>query len=241
MGIDLVPLARWPSLPSVRRYRHRMVEPVEAGEPTDRRILRGRRTRQLILARAVDVASSEGLDGLSLARLGADLKISKSGVKGHFTSREDLQLAVIEVAAKLYNDRVATPALAMPVGLPQLWQLCEGWIEFMRSGELSGRSFFLTALVEYDARPGPIRDELLRLRLQWENLFTATMGHAERHGHLRPGTDPAQLFFEIAALIAGATLDAQIRDDIGVFSRARTAALARLRPLATNETSLPPC
>ena len=150
------------------RYGRRVEESTGSAASSDGRRLRGQRTRNLILARAVDTPSAEGLDSLSLARLGADLNISKSGVKGHFTSRIDLELAVIGVAAKLYIDRVVTPAQTKPDGLPQLWQLREGWIEFMRSGELSGRSFFLTALVEYDARPGPIRDE--RLRLQWERL-----------------------------------------------------------------------
>ncbi|MCY1144162.1 hypothetical protein OWR29_39735 [Actinoplanes sp. Pm04-4] len=78
---------------------------------SDGRLLRGQRTRQLISARVVDVASAEGLDSLSLARLGADLDISKSGVKGHFASRLDLQLAVTGVAARLYIDRVVTPAM----------------------------------------------------------------------------------------------------------------------------------
>ncbi len=108
-------------------------------ETSDRRRLRGQQTRALILAQAVDLASAEGLGSVSLARLGADLQISKSGVSGHFASREDLQLAVIDVAARLYAERVAAPALAAPPGLPQLWMLCERWIEFMRSGELRGR------------------------------------------------------------------------------------------------------
>ncbi|MCY1141596.1 TetR/AcrR family transcriptional regulator [Actinoplanes sp. Pm04-4] len=212
-----------------------MVPAAKRVDVSDGRLLRGQRTKGLILARAVDVASAEGLDSLSLARLGADLDISKSGVKGHFTSRTDLQLAVIAVAADLYTDRVVTPASAVADGLPRLWRLCEGWIEFMRSGELAGRSFFLTALVEYDARPGPIHDELLRLRLRWERLFTTALHNATRLGHLRPVPDAAQVFYEIAALIAGATLDAQLRDDASVFDRARTAVLTRLRSLTLQE------
>jgi AcrR family transcriptional regulator len=206
---------------------------------TDRRRIRGRRTRDLILARAVDIASAEGLDSLSLARLGAELRISKSGVSGHFTNREHLQLAVISVAARLYADRVATPALAQPDGLPRLWALCDNWIAFMRSGELAGRSFFLTTLVEYDARPGAVRDTLIRYRHRWERLFTGCWAGAERLGHVHPGVDSAQLFFEIAGLVAAATLDAQLRDDPSVFDRARTGALARLRPLLTDPHSLP--
>ena len=214
-------------------------EPSEPHKPSDGRRLRGQRTRTAILARAVDIASAEGLDSVSLARLGGELGISKSGVSGHFTSREGLQLAVISVAAQLYTTRVVVPAHAAPHGLPQLWRFSEAWIEFMRSGELSGRSFFLTALVEYDARPGAVRDELLRLRLRWEELFTASWTAALRLGHVHPGADPHQLFYEIAALITGATLDAQLRDDPTAFTRARTGVLTRLRPLATDPHALP--
>ena len=217
-------------------YRDQVPEPPQT---SDGRRLRGQRTRALILARAVDLASAEGLGSLSLARLGAELQISKSGVSGHFASHEDLQLAVIGVAARLYTKRVAAPALAEPEGLPQLWTLCERWIEFMRSGELSGRSFFLTALVEYDARPGAVRDELVRLRVRWEDLFAGFLRDAERLGQLRPGADAGQLFFEIAAVITGATLDAQLRDDPKVFDRARAAVLERLRPLVMHPGALP--
>lgn len=222
-------------------YRRGVPKPPET---SDRRRLRGQQTRALILARAVDLASAEGLGSVSLARLGADLQISKSGVSGHFASRQDLQLAVIDVAARLYAERVAAPALAAPPGLPQLWMLCERWIEFMRSGELRGRSFFLTALVEFDARPGPIRDRLVRLRLRWEELFTGFLDTAHRLGQLRDGLepaqlDPAQLFFEVAALVSAATLDAQLRDDLDVFDRARSAVLQRLRPLTRDPQALP--
>ena len=212
---------------------------LNARATTDRRRLRGQRTRGLILARAVDLASAEGLNSLSLARLGAELRISKSGVGGHFASRERLQLAVGAVAARLYADRVVAPALAQPDGLPRLWALCDGWIAFMRSGELSGRSFFLTALVEFDARPGVVRDALIRYRQRWQRLFTDSWGSAERLGHVHPGVDGDQLFFEISALVAAATLDAQLLDDVSVFDRARAGALARLRPLLARPGALP--
>jgi hypothetical protein len=79
--------------------------------------------------------------------------------------------------------------------------LCEGWIAFMRSGELTVRSFFLTALVEYEARPGVVRDALVQYRRRWERLLTDCWHSAEELGHVRAGVDGSQLFFEIAALI----------------------------------------
>ena len=143
------------------------------------------------------------------------------------------------MAARLYADRVATPALTRPDGLPRLWALCDGWIAFMRSGELTGRSFFLTALVEYDARPGVVRDVLVRYRGRWERLFTGCWADAERLGHVRAGVDGRQMFFEVSGLVAAATLDSQLCDDLTVFDRARAGVLDRLRPLVVDHSVLP--
>ncbi len=103
----------------------------------------------------------------------------------------------------------------------------------MESGELRGRSFFLTALVEYDARPGPARDELVTPRIRWEEPFTRLWSGAEDLGHVRSGVDGSQLFFEIAGLIAAATLESKLRDDTSAFDRARAGVAARLDPLLT--------
>lgn len=206
---------------------------------TDRRRVRGRRTRAVILDRAVDTASAEGLDSLSLARLGADLQLSKSGVSGHFPTRTKLQLAVIHVAARLYADRVLVPTMAQPPGLARLWAFCDQWISFMQSGELLGRSFFLTALVEYDARPGVVRDTLVRYRRLWEQAFLDCWAGAESQGQVLADADAAQLFFEIAALVTAATLESQLSAEPSAFDRARVGVLARLRPLATHPETLP--
>ena len=206
---------------------------------TDQRLVRGARTRRLILSRAVDIASAEGLGSVSLARLAHDLGLSKSGVSGHFPDRERLQLAVVSVAARLYADRVGAPAMAAAQGWPRVWEFCHRWIEFMRSGELTGRSFFLTAVVEYDARPGAVRNLLVRYRHQWEQLFTRNWADAERLGHVQPSADPRQLFLEIAGLVTVATLDAQLCGDLTVFDRARDGISARLRPLLTSTSLLP--
>jgi len=224
------------SVGAVVRYRQWVLNPHVS---TDRRRVRGRRTRALILDRAVDIASAEGLESLSLARLGADLRLSKSGVSGHFPTRTKLQVAVIHVAARLYAKRVIVPTMTQPHGLARLWAFCDQWISFMQSGELLGRSFFLTALVEYDARPGVVRDALVRYRRLWERVFLDCWDDAERHGQVEGDADAAQLFFEIAALITAATLESQLRDDPAAFDRARLGVLARLRPLATHPETLP--
>ena len=205
---------------------------------TDQRLLRGARTRRLILTRAVDIASAEGLASVSLGRLAHELHLSKSGVNGHFAGRQALQLAVVSFAARMYADRVGAPAMAEPEGLPRVWAFCHRWLEFMRSGELSGRSFFLTAVVEYDARPGAVRDTLVRYRRRWETVFTQSWHQAENLGHVRTGVDPRQLFMEVAGLITVATLDAQLCGNLGPFDLARAGIQQRLRLLLLDENIL---
>jgi AcrR family transcriptional regulator len=205
---------------------------------TDQRLLRGARTRGQILTRAVDIASAEGLGSVSLGRLAHDLGLSKSGVNGHFASRQALQLAVVSFAARLYADRVLAPAMTQPQGLPRLWAFCHRWLEFMRSGELSGRSFFLTAVVEYDARPGAVRDTLVRYRRRWETVFTQNWHKAESLGHVQADVDPQLLFMEIAGFITVATLDAQLCGNLEPFNLAREGIRHRLRPLLLEPNTL---
>ncbi|QNK80407.1 TetR/AcrR family transcriptional regulator [Nakamurella sp. PAMC28650] len=205
---------------------------------TDQRLLRGDRTRRQILTRAVDIASAEGLASVSLGRLAYDLGLSKSGVNGHFAGRQALQLAVVSFAARLYADRVGAPAMAAPEGLPRVWAFCHRWLEFMRSGELSGRSFFLTAVVDYDARPGAVRDTLLRYRRRWETVFTQNWEQAQNLGHVRAGIDPRQLFLEVAGLITVATLDAQLCGNLEPFDLAQQGIRQRLLPLLTDQSTI---
>jgi AcrR family transcriptional regulator len=204
----------------------------DAAGLADGRVLRGRRTRGLILERAVDIASAEGMAGLSLARIAGELGISKSGVSGHFADQTELQLAVIARAAHLYVERVAIPAWNTPPGLGRVRRFCELWLGFMSESVLAGRCFFLTAIVEFDARPGPIRDELARLRTHWEQLFTGAVNETERLGEVSAGTDASQVFFEIFAWVAAAVVDSQLLGDMTAFGRAGRSINNRLDALA---------
>ena len=100
--------------------------------------MKGDRTRQSILERAVDLASLEGLEGLTIGRLAEDLKMSKSGLFAHFGSKEDLQLATINAAAERYIREIFTPALQHPRGFPRLMAICESWLSYIRRGVFRG-------------------------------------------------------------------------------------------------------
>ena len=127
---------------------------------TDGRIRRGDETRRAVLRRAVDVASVEGLDGVTIGRLALELSISKSGLFAHFGSKEELQLATIRAARAIFSQAVVTPALAQPAGMPRLRALLEGWLDYSRGREFPGGCFFSRATHEYAARPGAVRDAL---------------------------------------------------------------------------------
>src|SRR5579859_700422 len=92
------------------------------------RLRKGVRTRESILRVAVDLASIEGLEGLTIGRLADDLKMSKSGLFAHFGSKEDLQLATVEMARQIFVEHVVRPALNQPLGMPRLWALCDLWL-----------------------------------------------------------------------------------------------------------------
>jgi AcrR family transcriptional regulator len=208
--------------------------------PTDLRIARGDRTRRAILDRSVDIASVEGLEGLSIGRLAADLHASKSGVFAHFGSKEELQLATIEAASQLYVERIVTPGLSGPPGLRRVWRLVDHWLRFFKDGQLPGLCFFTSAVAEFDARPeGRVRDAIKQLQRQWRDGFLELLEDAKSLGELASETDTRQLFFEIDALVTRAILDVLMHGETVAFRRARAGILHRLRAVATTPSMLP--
>src|SRR5215475_2731198 len=103
---------------------------------------KGVRTRESILRVAVDLASVEGLEGLTIGRLADELKMSKSGLFAHFGSKEELQLATIDMARRIFADYVVTPALTQPAGMPRLWALCDNWLAHVEKKIFQGGCFF---------------------------------------------------------------------------------------------------
>lgn len=200
---------------------------------TDGRLLRGDQTRRAILRRAVDVASVDGLEGLSIGRLAGELRVSKSGLFAHFGSKEELQLATVRAAVEIFVERVVRPAEQTPPGLLRVWRLCESWLEYAVEGFPGGCFFYATA-AEFDARPGRVRDAIARARRDWLWLVEATVDEARERGELRDDVDPEQLAFELDAFTRSAHAHALLHDDPSVYRRARTAVLARLRAAATD-------
>jgi AcrR family transcriptional regulator len=212
----------------------------QTGAKTERAAARarrahGERTRQAILESAVDIASEEGLEGLTIGRLAAELSMSKSGLFAHFGSKEELQLATVEAAREVFVREVIRPAFEAPKGLARLWGLCDVWLEYVRREVFRGGCFFAAAAAEFDGRPGAVRDRVAAIMKEWLAVLGRSVAEAQGEGQLDPSADPAQLAFELNALEMGANWAYQLHGDRRAFARAREAVLERLRRLATAE------
>lgn len=199
---------------------------------------RGDRTRQAILEVAVNVASAEGLEGLTIGRLAAALSMSKSGLFAHFGSKEELQLATVEAARDIFIREVIRPSFEAEAGLARLWQLCDVWLAYVRDEVFRGGCFFAAAAAEFDGRPGLVRDRVGEIMKAWLAILKRSINEAREAGQLNADADPAQLAFELNALEMGANWAFQLYGDRQAFSRARDAMLERLRRHATASGSL---
>lgn len=212
---------------------------VTAAGTADGREVRGEQTRRTILRRAADIASVEGLDGLSLGRLATDLGVSKSGVFAHFGSKEELQLATIAMAAEIFREQVVLPAEDVPAGVGRVWRLSERRLDYLRRQVFAGGCFFVTVANEFDARPGRVRDEIARQLGGWRRYTERAIETARTLGELTAGTDSRQLAFELEAFFQAGNGDALLYDDTTAYDRARLAALARLRTACPDPALLP--
>jgi AcrR family transcriptional regulator len=201
---------------------------------TDGRLIRGLRTRQAILSHASRVASAEGLEAVSLQRLAGDLGISKSGLFAHFGSKEDLQLAMVDEAARVFTDEVLRPGLRPPAGIGRIWAMCNAYLSYLQRSVFPGGCFFEAALAEFDSRPGPVRDAVVEKRGYWVKSLARAVREATAAGEVRRGVDPEQVAWELSCLLVGA--NASFVMDSGSatgIERARKAVRERLNAIAT--------
>ena len=182
---------------------------------------KGPATRGRIVEAALRVASVEGLEGISLGRVAADVGMSKSGLFAHFTSKEQLQIDVLEAGVARFADVVVAPALAQPRGEPRLRALFERWLTWEQ--ELPGGCVFMHAIVELDDRPGPTRDALVASQRQWLATIARAVRLAITEGHFRPDVDPEQFAFQAYGLVLGFYHVRRLLDDPQADARVRRA------------------
>ena len=187
-----------------------------------RPLLKGRQTRATILDAALALASHMGLEGLSIGALAEVTQMSKSGVFAHFGSREELQISVVREYHTKFSEEVFEPSLKLPRGLPRLRAMFDRWFKRV-SIEIDSGCIYISGAVEFDDRPGPVRDALVMMVQTWQDALELAIRMAIDEGHLRADTDAQQMLFEVHGLILALHHDARFLRHPGADVRARQA------------------
>ena len=188
----------------------------------------GRRSRQAILTGASELATIEGLEGLSIGRLADHIGMSKSGLYAHFGSKEELQLATIDAAQEIFDREVVGPALEQPQGIAQVLAYTEAYLSYLERHVFPGGCFFASVAAEVDSREGRVTDRLRDLMgggVQW---LAGLLREAQARGEVDAGADVDQLAFEIDALLHGANAGFTLYRSDEPLERARRAIRERL-------------
>ncbi|KQY08895.1 TetR family transcriptional regulator [Rhizobium sp. Root73] len=193
----------------------------------DKRKERGDRARANILHHAIQIASVEGLEGLTFGRVAADAGVAKGNIQVLFGDKEALQLATIENGVALYTETVVAPAMAKPTAVERLIALVEGWYTFVEHRTLPGGCLVHALSSEYRTRPGDIRDRVEHHRAEARQRIIDLSNEAMRVGELKAGTDIEQLAFELTSHQASANV-AALMGEAAQFELARRASKQRL-------------
>ena len=188
----------------------------------------GERTRSAILRAAASLATVDGLEGLSIGNLAAAIGLSKSGLYAHFGSKQELQLATVQEAGRIFADEVVQPALAAPPGLAQLAAVCEAFFEHLRRRTFPGGCFFAGAALEMGTRPGPVKEAVAAFQAGFVDLLRGFAATAIEQSQLPPGEDPDQLAFELNGICLAADANFVLHDNPAVLDLARQVARRRL-------------
>lgn len=204
------------------------IEEPSAHAPTDGRRARGMRSRAAVLERSVQMASREGLEGLTIGKLAADLEVHKSSVFALFGSKEELQLATLAAARGILIDQVVAPALSSKEGVPRLLAMGEAWWNYLASEVFVGGCFLCAASTEMDGRPGPVRDAVANVMREWIAVLKANIEAAIVAGEMQPEVDPQAMAFRLNALGMAANWQRQLLDDPSGLEHARVGWLMEI-------------
>jgi AcrR family transcriptional regulator len=205
---------------------------LEADRPARRQRSDGQRSRDTILREAAQLATVEGINGLSISRLADAVGMSKSGLFAHFGSKQELQLATIETASALFTEQVIEPASHAPSGLERLQQLAENFLRHVEGNVYPGGCFFASVAAEMDTHPGPVRDLAVQLTLEWRHQLESAAQEAQAEGAIDPSEDPEQVAFEINAYLLLANAQFIVSQEPTPINRARRAFERRLTTAA---------
>jgi AcrR family transcriptional regulator len=193
-----------------------------------RSVVDAKDTRDAILRCAADVGSVEGLQGITIGRLASDLGLSKAGVIGHFGSKEELQLATLQLGADLFRKHVWEPARHSASGMPRLLAICEAWSAYAEQPPLSGGCLIAAVSFEFDSRGGRVHDAIATLVMQWRDTLLHEIRIAIEQGDLPADSDPEQIAFTLEALAAGMQPARMLQGDANARNRCLRAMHATL-------------
>jgi AcrR family transcriptional regulator len=194
----------------------------------DGRRLRGERTRQAVATKAAALASTDGLAGMTIGQIAAELDLPKSSVQVAYPRKEDLQIAAVAAATEIFATAVVAPALRQPRGLQRLLALIDNWVQYISTRVLPGGCFMGATFAEFDSKPGPVRDALAATRQQWLGLIEREAVIAQLAGEVLAELPAPLLAFEIDALLAAANIARNLQDDESALHVAREIIHLRL-------------
>jgi AcrR family transcriptional regulator len=203
-----------------------------AQQSARRRRSDGERSRNAILREAAQLATVEGIAGLSIGRLADAVGMSKSGLFAHFGSKEELQLATIDAANVVFDQRVIAPAAAALTGLDRLRKLAEGFLRHVEDDVFTGGCFFASVAAEMDTRPGPVRDRVVEIVEEWNRRLEAAVREAQEEGAIGASEDAQQLTFELISFLILANAQFVVSREPAPIDRARRALDRRLATAA---------
>ena len=194
--------------------------PQATDDGSGRSLMKGRQTKATIVNAALGLAAQIGLEGLSIGALAEVTGMSKSGVFAHFGAREELQISVVREYYQRFSNEVFYPALGCARGLPRLQSLFDNWMQ-RTTTEIDSGCIYISGAVEFDDRPGPVRDALASSVNTWQNALQRSVAQAQDEKHLTSKADPLQVAFEIHGLILALHYEARFLRNPGAADRAR--------------------
>ena len=192
----------------------------------------GQRTREAILQGAVSLATVDGLEGLTIGSLATAIGMSKSGLYAHFGAKQELQLATVAAAERIFEDEVVAPAFAVEAGLPQLLTVTDSFCGHLARRTFPGGCFFTAAAFEMGPHPGPVRDAVAEFQRSFVGVIRGFAAAAIERGQLPRGEDPVLVAFELHGMMLAAHTDFVLQDDPTALDLARRAVRRRLGVIA---------
>jgi AcrR family transcriptional regulator len=202
-------------------------EPLLSSRPDERGHTKGRRTREAVLDRGVYLACRVGLGGLTIGSLATEVGLSKSGMYAHFLSKEALQLAVLDAAARDFAQSVIVPVLHVDRGEPRVRALVDRWIECGRLRQPGG-CLFVKASTELDEQLGPVRNRLREQHHQLADTIARIFAGGIAEGHFRPDADPARFATDLHGVMLAYYHGYRLLSDPQAEAHARAAVDALL-------------